>query len=70
MADIIAQLEVLSRDSGCLLDLSAIIDLGVCKKIDIKTDRPHKIEKKDDYVCVTPTGVSNLHLQLHSASLT
>lgn len=56
MADIIAQLEVLSRDSGCLLDLSAIIDLGVCKKIDIKTDRPHKIEKKDDYVCVTPTG--------------
>lgn len=70
MADIIAQLEVLSRDSGCLLDLSAIIDLGVCKKIDIKTDRPHKIEKKDDYVCVTPTGVSDLPLALHNTSLT
>ena len=36
MADIIAQLEVLSRESGCLVDLSALIDLSVCPKIDIK----------------------------------
>lgn len=53
MADIIAQLEVLSRESGCLIDLTAI--LSVCPKIDFKTDRPHKVEDKDDYICVTPT---------------
>ena len=58
MSDIVAQLEVLSRESGCLIDLSAIIDLSICPKIDLKTHKkPHKIEEKEDVICVTPTEV-------------
>lgn len=57
MSDIVAQLEVLSKESGCLIDLSAIIDLSVCPKIDIKTTKPHKVEEKEDYICVTPSEV-------------
>ncbi|KAI6784633.1 uncharacterized protein J7T54_006678 [Emericellopsis cladophorae] len=56
MSDIVAQLEVLSRESGCLIDLSAILDLTVCPKIDIRTDKGHMVEQKDDYICVTPTN--------------
>jgi len=56
MSDIIAQLEVLSRESGCLIDLSAILDLSICPKIDIRTDKGHMVEQKDDYICVTPTN--------------
>lgn len=58
MSDIVAQLEVLSQESGCLLDISAIIDLSICPKIDVKTHKPHKVEEKDDYICVIPTEVS------------
>jgi hypothetical protein len=57
MSDIVAQLEVLSQESGCLLDLSAILDLSICPKIDLKTDKDHKVEEKDDVICVTPTHV-------------
>lgn len=59
MSDIVAQLEVLSRESGCLIDLSAIVDLSVCPKIDIKPGKDHKVEEKDDVICVTPTKVSS-----------
>lgn len=58
MADIIASLDVLSQQTGCLIDLSAILDLSICPKVDIKTQKPHTIEQKDDYVCVTSTEVS------------
>lgn len=57
MADIIAKLEVLSKESGCLLDLSAIIDLSVCPKIDILTPGHHHTHHDNDHVYVTPTEV-------------
>jgi hypothetical protein len=54
--DAIAQIDVRLLEGGCLLDLSAILDLSVCPKIDIFLPRPHKVEeKKNDVVCVTPT---------------
>lgn len=56
MSDIISQLQVLSRDNGCLLDLTAI--LSICPNIDILTKRPHKVEQKQEYVTITPTEVS------------
>jgi len=55
MSDIVAQLEVLAQESGCLIDISAIIDTSICSKIDVKTHKPHKVEEKDDYICVIPT---------------
>jgi hypothetical protein len=56
LLDVVAKLEVLSQESGCLLDLSAILDLSVCPKIDIFLPRPHHVkEEKKDVVCVTPT---------------
>lgn len=59
MADIVAQLEVLSQETGCLIDLSTVLNLSLCPKINFKTDKPHKIEDKDDYICVTSTEVSS-----------
>ncbi|KAI5459116.1 hypothetical protein BGZ63DRAFT_455942 [Mariannaea sp. PMI_226] len=56
MADIIAQLQVLSRDNGCLLDISALLDLSICPNVNIQTKRPHKIAQSPDYVTVTPTN--------------
>lgn len=58
MSDIVAQLEVISKESGCILDISAILDLSICPKIDVKTHKPHTMEEKDDYICITPTEVS------------
>jgi hypothetical protein len=58
MADIIAQLEVLSKESGCLIDISAIVDLSLCPKIDIISQQPTQVEQDDDTICVTPSGVS------------
>ena len=59
MSDIVAQLQVLSRESGCLIDLSAIVDLAVCPRIDIKPGKGHTVEEKEDVICVTPTKVSS-----------
>jgi hypothetical protein len=61
MSDIVAQIEVLAKESGCLIDISAILDLAVCPKVDIITEKPHVVEEKDDYVCITPTEVSTYH---------
>ena len=55
MSDIVAQLQVLAKESGCFVDLTAILDAAVCPKIDIKTEKDHKVEQKDDTICVTPT---------------
>lgn len=55
MADIISQLQVLSQETGCLLDLTALLDLSICPSINILTSRPHKVEEKDDYIYITPT---------------
>lgn len=55
MSDIVAQLEVLSRESGCLIDISAILNLSICPKVEVITDKPHVVEEKDDVVCITPT---------------
>ncbi|CAM1504827.1 Fc.00g024180.m01.CDS01 [Cosmosporella sp. VM-42] len=68
MADIITQLQVLSRDRGCLLDISAILDLSICPRIDIRTDRPHKVEQKDEYVYVTPTENSHYRRDCQSGA--
>lgn len=57
MSDIIAHLEVLSQESGCILDLSAILDQSICPKVDLKTHKGHTVEENDDYICVTPTEV-------------
>ncbi|KAH7122180.1 hypothetical protein B0J13DRAFT_456363 [Dactylonectria estremocensis] len=62
MSDIISQLQVIIRESGCLLDLTAILDLSICPKIDILTERPHKVEEKQDYITVTATeGSKKVH---------
>ncbi|KAM5379354.1 hypothetical protein ACJZ2D_004052 [Fusarium nematophilum] len=54
-SDIIAQLEVIGRESGCLLDITTLIDLSICPTIEIIGKKPHKVDEKDDYVQVTPT---------------
>lgn len=60
MSDIVAQIEVLARESGCLIDISAVLNLAVCPKVDIIAEKPHVVEEKGDYVCITPTEVSNI----------
>jgi len=53
--DLIAQIEVLSKDDGCLLDLSAILDVSVCPTIDLHMPKPHSWEDHEDWVQITPS---------------
>lgn len=57
MSDIVARLEVIARESGCLIDLSTILDKTVCPKITIRTEHPHKTEDEVEYIYITPSEV-------------
>ncbi|KAH7156711.1 hypothetical protein EDB81DRAFT_945127 [Dactylonectria macrodidyma] len=70
MSDIISQLQVIIRESGCLLDLTAILNLSICPKIDILAPQPYKVEQEQDYITVTtsekkkkPQGGKNVHFR-------
>jgi hypothetical protein len=59
LVDLVAKLEVLSKDNGCLLDLSAILDVSICPTLDIFMHKPHHFQPvDDDHICVTPTQKS------------
>ena len=60
MTDIIAQLEVLSRESGCLVDLSSLLNMSTCPKIDLKVSMGHTVKENDDLIYIVPTKVSCL----------
>lgn len=59
MAGLVTQLQVLAQESGCFLDISALIDLSICPNINVKADRPKIVNVKEDgHICITPTEVS------------
>ena len=60
VVDLVAKLEVITKDHGCLVDLSAILDVSVCPSIDLWLPKPHSWDSYgEDYVVVTPTPYSN-----------
>jgi len=65
--DLVAQIEVLSQDNGCLLDLSAILDVSVCPTIDLHLPKPHSWEAHgDDYVQITPTTYKDVEARSYA----
>ncbi|KFA69732.1 hypothetical protein S40285_08115 [Stachybotrys chlorohalonatus IBT 40285] len=55
MSDVLAQVDVLAKDSGCLVDITAVMDQGLCSKVMVKTDVPYETEDHPDYVSIIPT---------------
>lgn len=52
----IANIPVNILNGGCLLDISALIDISICPTIDIvKGSKPHKIHNEPQTICVTPS---------------
>lgn len=63
MSDVLAQVDVLAKDSGCLVDITAVMDQGLCSKVMVKTDVPYETEDHPDYVSIIPTKVRTAKLR-------
>ena len=56
MANAIANIPVTLLGGGCLLDISALIDISICPTLNIiKGSRPHKVHNEPQTICVTPS---------------